>query len=210
LNPVLSDYDEQSGITRAGQAAEAARNSAFQGSRYGIQEGQTEGQLARGRASTEGDLLGRMFTESTALSGQDAARRQQAMTSNQGANLQAGIANQGIATALAQANAQANLDRARQLAGMSEGTSESERLNAKFAIDAANQEAEARNNARSYDIDFLKETGGLLPQLDPYIGRTTNMSDTSMGTSSKKNQAGLGDWFGDALTAYAGSKGKAA
>lgn len=197
-NPVLADYDEQSGITRAGQAAEAGRNRAFQGSRYGIQEAQTEGQLARGRAATEGDLLGRMFDTSTRLSGEDAGRRQQAAMSNQQADLTS-----------SQANQQAEIARARELAANTGAASEADRINAKFAADSAQAEADALNAQQQYPLDFLKQTGGLLPTLDPYIGRDVTMSDTTTGTTKKKDTATAGDWFGDAATSIAQSRQRA-
>jgi hypothetical protein len=194
-NPVLSDYDEQSGITRAGQAAEAGRNRAFQGSRYGVEEAATEGQLARGRAATEGGLLKDMFTESANLSNLDTGRRQQASEFNARSAMEA-----------QQANQQAELARAREMAANAQGTTAAQQANAKLAADLANQEADSLNANRHYDVDFLKETGGLLPTLDPYIGRDVTMTDVSTGLTNKKDTASAGDWFGDALTAYANSQ----
>lgn len=206
LNPVLSDYDEQSGMTRAGQAAEAARNGhAFQGSRYGIQEAQTEGQLARGRSATEGGLLKDLYTEGTRLSGEDAARRQSAMTSNQGANLTAATANQQNALAVQIANQNAEDARARGLAQNVDAGYDASRADYKLQADVAAQEAHQRDEQAQYPIEYVKQMGGLLQGLNPadYIGRTTNMNDVMTGTSTKKNTASAGDWFGDAATAAA-------
>ena len=199
LNPVLSDYDVQSGQTRAAQAADAARNAAFRGSRYGIQEGETEGQLARGRAATEGGLLKSLFETSTGLSSQDAARRQQAAEQNQQAQLQA-----------AQANQSAELQRARELAANAATASESLRGGVKLQADLAAQEAEARNRQAQYPLEFLQQAGGLLQGINPgqYIGQ--NMTDVLHGTSKETMKQSLGDWFGQALTAAAANAPKAA
>ena len=123
LNPVLADYDYQSGQTRAAQAAAAAKGGAFGGSRYGIQEAQTEGDLARGRASTEGGLLNSMYTQAAGMSEADTARRQAADLANQqgqeftaGQNLTASQANQQAA--LNEKARQFAADQANQSAGL--------------------------------------------------------------------------------------------
>lgn len=201
-NPVLSDYDEQSGITRAGQAAEAARNRAFQGSRYGIQEAQTEGQLARGRAATEGGLLKDMFTESTRLSGEDAARRQQASEANQRSQLAAAQANQQAQIA----NNNAEIARARELAANAAGLDESTRANLKLQADIADQEAAKINAQNQFPIELLNQVKGLLGGLDPFIGSTTAENIHTTGTGQKTNKQGFLDWAGDLATAYAGSR----
>jgi hypothetical protein len=138
LNPVLSDYDEQSGLTRAGQAAAAARNKAFQGSRYGIQEAQTEGQLARGRAATEGGLLSDMYTQATGLSGADADRLQQAALANQQAAMAASQANQRAQLEAMTGNRDAALSAATGNRNATLGADTSNR-DAAFAADQFNQ-----------------------------------------------------------------------
>lgn len=162
LNPVLNDYDFQAGQTRAAQAAQAAGpGRAFQGSRYGVQEGETEGALGRGRAATEGGLLKDMFSTSTALSSEDAARRQAAMVSNQGAGLAKAQGLLGVDTA----------KNAQQLAQLGMQKDIGER---------ATMEQQAREQ---YPLQFAAQTEGLLAGLDPsiYTGHTTSGSTT--GTS---------------------------
>jgi hypothetical protein len=179
LNPVMADYDAQAGQTRAAQAAQAARGQAFQGSRYGIQEGQTEGELARGRAATEGGLLGNMYTQATGLSSEDAARRQQAMMGNQSANLQAGLANQ-----------QAGFQKAGLLQGIG------------FQAGLGGVKTDAENAARQYPLEFARQTEGLLSGLGPsqYMGRTTtgtgettsDMTGKTTETASPSTLASIG------------------
>jgi hypothetical protein len=156
-NPVLADYDVQAGQTRAAQAADAARNGgAFRGSRYGIQEGETEGNLARGRAATEGGLLKDMFTESTNLSGQDAARRQQASIANQSAALAAAQSNQNARLAAAQSNQSTGLSAAQ--------SNQAKGLEADLANQAAGIDTGKFNTntdlARAHELSGLQDSAG--------------------------------------------------
>ncbi len=89
VDATLDDFDADAGRTRAAQAAGAARNGAFGGSRYAIREAQTEGELARGRATAEATLLDQMFNTGAGLSNLDAGRRQQAEMANADRAMQA-------------------------------------------------------------------------------------------------------------------------
>lgn len=111
VNPYLSevvdstaaDMQEQFGQVRARQAANAAGSGAFGGSRYGIREAQTEGEMARALGSTLGGLRADGYNTAMGYAGQDADRRQAANTANfnlqgQSALTDANAANQfGIA-----------------------------------------------------------------------------------------------------------------
>jgi hypothetical protein len=198
-NPVLSDFDFQAGQTRASQAAQAAGNQAFRGSRYGVQEAQTEGDLARARAATEGGLLQNMFTESTGLSAQDAARRQAAATSNQGAQLQASMANQS-----------AGIQKAQMTAALQAQKESDARANTAVMTGAGQNQFDIANQIKEYPIEFQKKIEGLLQGLNPalFTGQTITGSSTGSGTTTA-NQ-GLGAWIGDALVAAASGAGKAA
>lgn len=88
VDSTKADLEESAGQTRASQAAQAGLNKAFSGSRYGIQEAQTEGELSRAMASALGGLRYQGFNTAANLSSQDADRRQSAATSNQAAELQ--------------------------------------------------------------------------------------------------------------------------
>lgn len=85
VDTTLSDMDVEAGRTRAAQAASAARNGAFSGSRYGVREAQTEGELSRARATAEAQLRDTAFNTGAQLSDSDAGRRQSADLANQSA-----------------------------------------------------------------------------------------------------------------------------
>ena len=174
LNPVLADYDVQSGQTRAAQAAAAARNKAFQGSRYGIQEANTEDALARGRASTEGGLLGNMYTQATGLAAGDADRRQQVSLAN------AAAANQAAA-----ANEQEKLQRAQQLASLGLSTGSEGRANLGVQAGLGGILTDQQNAQRQYPITYQQQQEALLQGLDPslYTGRTVDQSGQQSGQS---------------------------
>jgi hypothetical protein len=225
-NPVLADLDAQAGQTRAAQAADAARNKAFGGSRYGIQEAQTEGELARGRAATHGGLLKGMYEHSTGLAGQDADRRQsaavanaanalaasqanqraqlEAMTGNRDATLSADTGNRDAALTAAQGNQQAGLDRGRALGDLGASETDSRRQNIALQGDLGAQQSEALNRQRQYPIEFQSQIGDLLGNVNPgdYSGQTvdmtgtTDMTGSSSGSGTSKTKQGLLDMVG--------------
>jgi hypothetical protein len=119
VDTTLADFDENAGTLRAQQAAGAARNNAFSGSRYGIQEAATEGELARARAAAGAQLRSQAFNTAAGYGMQDAdrftnvslANSQQANTRNTaqaGLNQQAGIRNADAVDAASQFGATAN------------------------------------------------------------------------------------------------------
>lgn len=176
LNPVLNDYDVNAGKTRAAQAAHAAGSGAFRGSRYGVQEGATEGELARGRASTEGGLLSDMYTQATGLSGQDAQRRQDAMTGNANRQLQQGMDLSGIADA-AGSNDRANVGVQDLLGG---------------------QKTDQGNAQTQYPITFNNQLEGLFSGLDPstFTGQSVDSTGHTTGTGSATGTPSTFDQIG--------------
>lgn len=82
VDTTKADMEADAGKTRATQAANAALNKAFSGSRYGIQEAATEGELSRALGSTLGNLRYQGFNTAANLSSQDADRRQSASATN--------------------------------------------------------------------------------------------------------------------------------
>lgn len=96
VDTTLGDFDENAGQLRARQAAQAAGNKAFGGSRYAIQEAQTEGELARGRASTAAKLRSDGFNMAAGLGMADANRFLSADTTNAGNWLQRSLAQAGM------------------------------------------------------------------------------------------------------------------
>lgn len=105
VDATLADYDHQTGRALAANQAAAARNGALGGSRYAIEDAALQGELARGRATLEGNLLSQGFNTAAGLSQSDAGLRQQAGLFN--AQNQTGIsqfnAGQDAARALGQA-----------------------------------------------------------------------------------------------------------
>jgi hypothetical protein len=174
LNPVLNDYDMNSGRTRAMQAASGARNQAFSGSRFGVREAQTEGELARGRAATEGGLLGDMFNTATSLSNQDAGRRQSASESN----------------------ARLALDRAGGLGNLASAQGANSRADIGLLAGLGNDQYGRDTASAQAPLDLLKTQTGLFAGLNPgsYFGQTTNTNGTSTGTTTESG--GLLDTIG--------------
>lgn len=86
VNSTLADYDHQAGLTTAQDDLNLAGSGAFGGSGAALTKAATAGELARGRATTEGNLRSNAFTQ--ALGG---ATNQAGLTEqNQGLRLAAG------------------------------------------------------------------------------------------------------------------------
>ena len=88
VDTTLSGFDRNADQTRAQQSLDMAGSGAFGGSGSAITRAETEGNLARTRAATEAGLRSDSFSIGAGLSGQDAARRQQAATDNVGFKMQ--------------------------------------------------------------------------------------------------------------------------
>jgi hypothetical protein len=74
VNTSLADFDHNAGMTRATQAAQGAKAGAFGGSRWGIREAATEGELARARGSLDANLRATGFNTAAGLGMADADR----------------------------------------------------------------------------------------------------------------------------------------
>jgi hypothetical protein len=181
LNPVLADYDYQAGQTRAQQAAQAAAGGAFGGSRYGVQEAQTEGDLARGRASTEGNLLNQMYTQATGLSAQDAANRQAAQTSNQNAALQ----------------------KAGLLTNLGSTQDASSRANVALQDQVGSQQTDLENAIKQYPLQFQAQIESLLQGINPsmYVGQSSYGTDTTNSNTTQTSDPGVLGGLGMGLQA---------
>lgn len=175
LDPVLNDFDVNAGRTRAAQAAQAAGTHAFSGSRYGVREAQTEGELARGRAATEGGLLGGMYDSATALSGQDAQRRQ----------------------AASESNSQLALSKAAGLAGLGSAEGADSRANIGLLAGLGNDQYTRDTTTAQAPLDLLKTQTGLLAGINPsdYIGKTVN--ETGDSRTTNKSISSLGSDLGN-------------
>lgn len=104
IDNALADYDQQAGQLQAGNAAAAAKNKAFGGSRYGIQAAQTGAQLEKDRSGLRTSLLSGAYDKmvanklntASALTGLGQAQGADER-GNIGAQLAAGADERGIA-----------------------------------------------------------------------------------------------------------------
>lgn len=107
VDTALADFDYGAGQTRAQQDLDLAGAGAFGGSGAALTRSMTEDALARGRAATSATLLDQMFQRGTALSTDDANRRQQVSLANAAAADQFGLANMDAANRFGLANQEA-------------------------------------------------------------------------------------------------------
>jgi hypothetical protein len=172
VNSSLNDFDVNAERTRAAQAAQGARDRAFGGSRFGIREAATEGELSRARAALGSGLRDQGFRTAAGLSQSDAANRQQANLFN--AQNQTGVSqfNAGAANnrALAQAGfgQQANLFNAgaQNDVAMSQAQLDSRAnefgagANNQFALSRAGMEADASRFGAEANNQFALSQAG--------------------------------------------------
>lgn len=182
-NPVMADLDVSAGKTRAAQAADAARNGAFRGARFGLREAATEGELSRARGSTYGGLLRDAANFSLTGAEGDAARRQAAQEGNRGARF-TGAGLLSDITGRQQSDTRANVDMSNRIAG---------------------QKTDFLNTIRQFPIEYQKQIEGLLSGLNPdlFTGNTVNSSGT--GTGTKTESASLASVLASLLAPKGGS-----
>lgn len=194
VNSTLANYDQQAGQTEAQQAAQAAGNNAFGGSRYGVQSALTQGQLALGRASTQSGLLNTGFNDATTLANEDADRQQAADTNNLNSE------NTSLARTLAAAGQQGQLGAtANQIA--SNAVSQQGTTGA-----AAQATSQAQDTA---GLSQLQAVGSLLGmgQFGLQTGSSTNGTGTSnTDSTTTSNGSILDDLSGLAGLAQGGTK----
>jgi len=118
IDATLADYDQYAGQRRASMAADAGKTAAFGGSRYGIAEGQLEGEIGRGRATTQANLLDQQYRLAAQLAGVDAGAANQFDLQNAGMGLQTALANQGYQNQFALSRYGAGIDQSRYGADM--------------------------------------------------------------------------------------------
>lgn len=160
VSAALADYDNHAAQQRAALEARGAAAGAFGGSRFGIAQGQLEGDLARGRASLEAGLLDQGFDAAAALSGADAANRQAASLFN--AQNRIGIsqfnAGQDYNRALSQAQLRQQAALANQEAGnaaaaqYAQGQTQASALDAGAANQFALDDAARRDQAAQFGL----------------------------------------------------------
>ncbi len=92
----LADFDANAGRVRAAGTNQLARLGAFGGSRAGIAQAATEGELARGRGALDAGLRSEGFNTAAGLANTDAGRRQETSLFNTGNQQQTNLANAGF------------------------------------------------------------------------------------------------------------------
>jgi hypothetical protein len=180
VNTTLTDFDVDAGRTRAAQAASAARNGAFGGSRYGVREAQTEGELSRARATTEAGLRADAFDRATGLSNSDAGRRQEADLANQNAEAN------DLARRVSSENL--GLDRGLSSAGLmaqiAEAAGAGSRADVATQMDAGTTLRGIDTEQRQAPIGLLGAVGDLLGQGQFGLFNGANTSESATGTST--------------------------
>jgi small nuclear ribonucleoprotein (snRNP)-like protein len=157
VDTTLAGFDENAGRIEAQQQAQAAQNGAFGGSRYGVLQAITQGELARERAGTEAGLRSDAFNTGASLSADDANRRQSASATNA-----------QIATQEALARQQAEIRRAELMFAGAQGDQAAQNQASAFLADAQNSRTQlqgqldqqrrlsdqsATNQARAFGAD---------------------------------------------------------
>lgn len=178
VDTTLTDFDQNAGQTRAQQSLDLARQGAFGGSGAAITQSLTEGELARARASQEATLRDRAFTTGAGLSNSDAARRQEAATTNANLKLQ-------------------NRDQIAQIASMLDANN---RGNIATQAGVGGQLQDLQQQQAQAPLSLLDWRANLLATLNPGLFTGANEYGTETQTSKGKS---TGLTFG----ASAGTKG---
>lgn len=148
IDATMADFDEYSGAQRAAMAADAAKTAAFGGSRYGIAQGQLEGELARGRASTIAALLDQKYRLGAQLAGVDAGSSNQFALQQGAWDQQAGLASMDAMNSFGMANMNARNQFALSQAELDANA-------AQFGANAENQQS--LTNASLLEQQYLRE-----------------------------------------------------
>lgn len=142
VDSTLANYDDQAGRQQAAMTAQAAKNKAFGGSRYGIAEAQFNADTARNRALTEAQLRNQAWTTATGLSQYDTTNRQNTGMFNAGAQNQRAETLAGLQAQ----NAQFNVGQTNEAGQFNAGAQNDFSLAQFGAQNTANQFGAAANN----------------------------------------------------------------
>jgi hypothetical protein len=180
VNATAADLDYNDAKTRTAQTMDLARSGAFGGSRAGIAQAETEGQLERARGTTLGGLRSQGYTQALTAANADAERKQQA------ADLNAQLQAQQLDRSLTAAN---------QLASLSSGYDANQRANAETQAGVGGtlqQIAQAKAQAPlSLESLYAQLLSGLPLSLLHGETDTGTQTETQQGTS-KGNTSGFG------------------
>lgn len=183
VTSTLNDFDNSAGQVRAAQEAKGAQAGAFGGSRFGLQEGETEGQLARARANTESTLRQTAFDKATGLANSDADRRQQAHQTNATLGTQVSEFNAGERdTDLNRALSVANL-----LSGNSTALHGGQLADIGAQADLGATQRDIAQSKATAPISMAQTIAALLGQnqLGLLTGQTTNSSSTGHSATNQ-------------------------
>lgn len=190
VDTTAADYDAYAGQQRAAMQADAARTGAFGGSRYGVAQGQMEGDLARGRASTLAGLRSDAFNTGAGLSNLDAARRQEAALANAGWQNERDLARGQLGFDAASFNAGARNDASRfgadasNVAGLE---------NMRARNDASRFGADAFNTSELHNVDaanqFARDRAGFAQEAGLFNAGAAN--DFSLADYDARNKFAL-------------------
>lgn len=176
IDTSLADFDANSGVTRAAQAADGARNGALGGSRFGVREALTEGELARGRGSLDANLRAEGFNTATRLSGEDAGRRQQVGMFN---------------ADMSEQQKQRALDAARVRAEMANAQSANSRADLELQARLAEQQRQIQMQQANADITSL----GAIGQVQGMTPYEILVGQNMTGTSTTKTKGAPMDYL---------------
>ena len=209
----LADFDEGAGEAQAQAQLDLGGDATFGGSGGAIGLAKLRGELARGRGSLSAGLRDQGFARGTALSADDANRRQQAAAANMAARNQFAL-NQGT---MDQQNNQFNAgqqdtDLARRMAAAqglvdtSTAYDANQRANIGLQGDMGEMLRQIEQQRRMAPISQVATTTGLLGSLPYGLFRGETQDGTSTSTSST---SGLGSALGalGSLTMGLGSLG---
>ena len=171
----LSGFDEDRGRIEAQQAAAAARSGAFGGSRFGVQEGITQGELGRQRADLEAGLRSDAFNTGAGLSADDAGRRQSASATNAAAR-----------NAAEQQRLNAEMQRAQMMFTGAQGDQSAANNAARFGAESDFAASQANQNSI---LTRLLNQGQL--ERDMSLANQAAANDAAQFGASAENQAAL-------------------
>jgi hypothetical protein len=196
----LNDFDNDAARQRAALEARGAASGAFGGSRFGIAQGQLEGDLARGRATLDAGLLDQGFNAAAGLSQSDSANRQQASLFN--AQNRTGVSqfNSGQEASLAQARAnldlqgalanQQALDQAGQFGAQTQYDAGLQ--NAQFGAARDQLQAQLQAQAASQNASALTQNS----QFNAGQGLQATLAQAGLDTDAAKYLADMGNQYG--------------
>lgn len=202
VNTTLANFDEYAGRQRAQEAAQAAGNNAFGGSRFGVQRAITEEQIARERASQEAGLRFSAQDKAFGFGMQDANSANQIAAQNAAAanaraesqamlNMQRELANMAAANDMSRFNAgQGDTALARQLAAggqlgaLAGDMANNERADLTMLAQLGTDERNVQQQQATADLNLMQVMAQLYGSMPYGLFQGQNSTQTTTGTSS--------------------------